>query len=189
MTSASPGRRPTPASAPCLPPVGGVVFHTNIALGSICQRILIAITGRLATNAVAQSCLQSQVCSRLTRRRASWLSVPACINSLTTCSADGSVRLWRLRCWTCIRIFACAQADPAAPPCPFLSTAMTEKCASFAAFLAMDSDSESFLWQHFMMLRLESGSCCRPVFSCTAPEGALHGGLGQLQLLMPSLPY
>lgn len=51
-------------------------------------------------------------------------------SACASCSADGSVRLWRSRCWTCVRIFACARADPAAPPCPFLSTAMTEKCAA-----------------------------------------------------------
>ncbi len=48
---------------------------------------------------------------------------------LLTRSADGCVRLWRSRCWTCVRIFACAREDPTAPACPFLSTAMTEKCA------------------------------------------------------------
>jgi len=42
-----------------------------------------------------------------------------------TASADGTVRLWRSRCWSCVRIFTCDSSG--SPSCPFLATTLTEK--------------------------------------------------------------
>lgn len=72
---------------------------------------------------------QVEACSRGLRHGIGSVSIASLQSFLLTRSADGCVRLWRSRCWTCVRIFACAREDPAAPACPFLSTAMTEKCA------------------------------------------------------------
>jgi hypothetical protein len=61
---------------------------------------------------------------------------------VASASADATVRLWRASCWSCLRIFALpppgapplsAPAPPSAlQPYPFLSVAMTSRCAAQA---------------------------------------------------------
>lgn len=40
-------------------------------------------------------------------------------------SADTTVRLWRSKCWSCLRIFTIAPGVLPSPPMPFLSTALS----------------------------------------------------------------
>ncbi|CAL8463359.1 g2893 [Coccomyxa elongata] len=40
-------------------------------------------------------------------------------------SADATVRLWRSKCWSCLRIFTIAPGNSPSPPLPFLSTALS----------------------------------------------------------------
>lgn len=50
-----------------------------------------------------------------------------CLGALiATASADGTVRLWRSRCWTCVGIFAMPMSSPEAPCCAVLATTITE---------------------------------------------------------------
>lgn len=44
---------------------------------------------------------------------------------IVSASADATVRLWRSKCWSCLRIFSIAPGVSQSPPLPFLSTALS----------------------------------------------------------------
>lgn len=44
---------------------------------------------------------------------------------IASSSADATVRLWRSKCWSCLRIFTLTPTQAPSPSLPFLSTALS----------------------------------------------------------------
>lgn len=92
-----------------------------------------------------------------------------------TASADGTVRLWRSHCWTCVRIFAVPAPSAGHSTCAFLATAITETytlTASSDGFVRLWGSSDVFTAAHDALSPATNGASCSATSGNKRPKSA-----------------